>query len=212
MNPETRPDSDQPLPAALVEAILFSSAEPVSVDALVHATELPEPEVRAALGTIEERLGTAGSGILLRRAAGGFTLATDPACAAAVERFRDEAPPPRPSNAALEVISCALYLGPLTRSAISAVRGVNSDSLVRNLLDRGLLAEVGVDAGSPGSPALLDVTPDLLLAAGANSREDFPRLDALVSEEDLSRLRERLSVHDAPAVDAPLDEQRPEPA
>ena len=194
MSGEPSVSSDHPQPTALVEAILFSSAEPVPVDALVAATGLTEPEIRAALESIDERLDAADSGILLREAAGGFTLATNPACGGAIERFRDEAPPPRPSNAALEVISCAFYLGPLTRAAISAVRGVNSDALVRNLLDRGLLAEVGVEQGSPGAPALLDVTPDLLLAAGAASREDFPPLDTLVSEDDLSRLRERLSV------------------
>lgn len=182
-----------PHPSALVEAILFSSAAPVPVDALANATGLAESEVRSALEVLAERFGAAGSGILLREVAGDFTFVTNPSCAAAVERFRDEAPPPRPSNAALEVISCALYLGPLTRSAISSVRGVNSDALVRNLLDRGLLAEVGVEEGSPGAPALLDVTPDLLLATGAASREDFPALETLVEDEDIARLRERLS-------------------
>jgi segregation and condensation protein B len=72
------------------------------------------------------------------------------------------------------------------------VRGVNSDAVVRNLIDRGLLAEVGVDRESPGSPALLDVTEELLVAAGASSREDFPSLETLVSEEELTRVRERL--------------------
>ena len=188
----SRPEHPAP-PTALVEAILFSSADPVPMDALTNATGLTEPEVREALGAIDERLDGERSGILLREAAGGFTLTTNPTCAGAVERFRDEAPPPRPSGAALEVISCALYLGPLTRSAISAVRGVNSDALVRNLIDRGLLAEVGVDRESPGSPALIDVTPDLLLAAGAASREEFPPLESLVSQEDLARVRERLA-------------------
>jgi segregation and condensation protein B len=73
------------------------------------------------------------------------------------------------------------------------VRGVNSDAVVRNLLDRGLLAEVGTDHESPGSPALLDVTEDFLLAVGAASREDFPPLGSLVSEEELSRVRGRIA-------------------
>jgi segregation and condensation protein B len=91
------------------------------------------------------------------------------------------------------VLSCALYHGPVTRGAISRVRGVNSDAVVRTLLDRGLLAEVGADHESPGSPALLDVTEDFLLAAGAASREDFPPLASLVSEEELYRVRERIA-------------------
>ena len=72
------------------------------------------------------------------------------------------------------------------------MRGVNSDAVVRNLLDRGLLAEVGADHDSPGSPALLDITEDFLVAAGAASREDFPPLDSLVGDEELARVRERI--------------------
>jgi segregation and condensation protein B len=67
---------------------------------------------------------------------------------------------------------------------------------VRNLLDRGLLAEVGTDRDAPGSPALLDVTDDFLIATGAASREDFPPLETLVAEEELARVRERLQVAD----------------
>ena len=87
--------------------------------------------------------------------AGGYQLATNPACAAAVERFREEARPAPLSGAAHEVLACALYLGPLTRGAASRVRGVNSDAVVRGLLERGLLVEAGADHELPGSPALL---------------------------------------------------------
>jgi segregation and condensation protein B len=83
-------------------------------------------------------------------------------------------------------------MGPLTRGAVSAIRGVNSDAVVRNLLERGLLAEVGADNDSPGSPALLNVTEEFYAAAGAGSREDFPPLDSLVADEELARVRERL--------------------
>lgn len=194
-------DATSPSPSALVEAILFSSATPVPLTSLAQAAGLTEPEARSALEDLATRFSGLDSGIVLREAAGGFTLTTNPSCAGAVERFRDEAPPPRPSSAALEVISCALYLGPLTRATISSVRGVNSDALVRNLLDRGLLAEIGVEEGSPGAPALLDITPDLLLAAGVATRDDFPSLDELVSTEDLARLRERLAVPAPPFGD-----------
>jgi segregation and condensation protein B len=96
------------------------------------------------------------------------------------------------------VLSCALYHGPLTRGAISRVRGVNSDAVVRNLLERSLLAEVGTDHAHPGSPALLDVTEAFLVAAGAASREDFPPLDSLIGEEEVARVRQRLSETEPP--------------
>jgi segregation and condensation protein B len=182
-----------PKASHLIEAILLSSARPVGPDALRSATGLPEEEISSALADLAQRYSPQRSGIVLRKVADGYLLLTNPACASAIERFREESRPAPLSGAAYEVLSCALYHGPLTRGAISRVRGVNSDAVVRTLLDRGLLAEVGADHESPGSPGLLDVTEDFLLAAGAASREDFPPLASLVSEEELSRVRERIA-------------------
>ncbi len=189
-----------PKASHLVEAVLLTSARPVGVGALSSATGLPEEEVGSALSDLARRYAPAESGILLRNVAGGYLLSTNPACAPAVERFRDEARPAPPSGAAHEVLACALYLGPLTRGAVSRVRGVNSDAVVRNLLERGLLAEVGSDKEAPGSPALLAVTDDFLAAADADSRGDFPPLESLVSEEELLRVRERLTSPEAAPV------------
>ena len=188
-----------PRPTHLVEAVLLASARPVSLAALAAATGLSDGALRAALVELDARYSPENSGVVLRNVARGYLFSTNPACAPAVERFRDEARPAPLSGAAHEVLSCALYLGPVTRAGVSRVRGVNSDAVVRNLLERGLLAEVGTDTDHPGSPALLDVTDEFLTAAGAASREDFPSLDSLVSPEELSRVRERvLSATDDP--------------
>ena len=176
----------------LLEAVLLISARPAPLGVLCSATGLSEEQARCALADLEERYAPESSGIVLRNVAGGYLLSTNPACSSAVERFREEARPTPLSGAAHEVLACALYLGPLTRGEISRVRGVNSDAVVRGLLERDLLAEVGIDRDSPGSPALLGVTDDFLTAAGAASREDFPPLDSLVGPEELVRLRERL--------------------
>jgi segregation and condensation protein B len=181
-----------PNASQLIEAVLLSSARPVAPETLSLVTGLPEEMLRPALADLAQRYSPENSGIVLRNVAGGYLLSTNPVCSFAVERFREEARPAPLSGAAYEVLSCALYHGPLTRAAIARVRGVNSDAVVRNLLDRGLLVEVGADRAHPGSPALLDVTDDFLLAAGAASREDFPPLDSLVGEEELTRVRERL--------------------
>jgi segregation and condensation protein B len=178
---------------ALVEAILLVSPRPVALSALLSATALDEREARAAIEELERRYSENSSGIVLRRVAGGFQLATNPSCAEAVERFRKEARPAPISGAAYEVLALVLYLGPLTRTGISAARGVNSDAVVRNLLDRNLLVEAGREETRPGAPALLDITEDFLLAAGAESRNDFPALDDLVDPEDVQRVRERLA-------------------
>jgi segregation and condensation protein B len=181
-----------PKASHLIEAVLLASAHPLSPAALSSATGLSEGEIRSALADLRERYSPQESGIVLLDVAGGYLLSTNPACAPAVERLREEARPAPLSGAAYEVLSCTLYHGPLTRGAISRVRGVNSDPVVRNLLERGLLAEVGIDHDHPGSPALLDVTEDFLISAGAASRDDFPPLASLVTEEELARLRERI--------------------
>ena len=188
-----------PVPEHLVEAVLLVSPRPVRLGELASATGLSERETKAALENLSARYSPDGSGIVLRAVAGGHLLATNPACADVVERFREEARPTPLSGAAHEVLACALYLGPLTRGAVSRVRGVNSDAVVRNLLERNLISEVGADRDAPGAPALLAVTDDFLTAADAGSGEDFPPLDSLVSPEELARVRERLtSTEEAP--------------
>ena len=189
---EIIPDRAAASPVALLEAILLVSPRPVALPALLSATALPEPEAREAIEDLKRRYSPETSGIVLREVAGGFQLATNPLCSAAVERFREEARPAPLSGAAHEVLSCVLYLGPLTRAGINAARGVNSDAVVRNLIDRNLIIEAGHDQNRPGTPALLDVTEDFLLAAGASSRDDFPTLDDIVDPEEISRVRERL--------------------
>jgi len=163
------------------------------------ATGLSDEETEAALTSLAERYAPEASGIVLRNVAGGYLLSTNPACSGAVERFREEARPTPLSGAAHEVLACALYLGPLTRGAVSRVRGVNSDAVIRNLIERGLLMEVGTDRDAPGSPALLGVTDEFLAATGASSSDEFPPIDSLVTPEELSRVRERLASSATPS-------------
>ena len=180
-------------PEHLIEAVLLSSPRPIALPELLSATGLPEDLALRAFDLLRTRYSPGASGIVLREVAGGYALATNPACSEAVERFRNEARPAPLSGAAHEVLASVLYLGPLTRAAISAARGVNSDAVVRNLLERNLLQENGRDETLPGAPALLAVTEDFLSAAGAGTPEDFPDLDSLVDEAELARVRERVS-------------------
>jgi len=193
---------DEPRPEHLIEAVLLVSVGPISPPDLSSATGLSKYEMENALGALTERYAPEISGIVLRNVAGGFQLTTNPGCSGAVERFREEARPAPLSNAAHEVLACALYLGPLTRGAISRVRGVNSDAVVRNLLERGLLTEVGTDHEAPGSPAILGVTDEFLAATGSSSTDDFPPLGSLVTPEELSRVHERLTSAATPPEDA----------
>jgi segregation and condensation protein B len=189
------PERGVPSATALIEAILLMSPRPVNLSVLLSATRVSEPDVWAAIGELKKRYSGEASGIVLREVAGGFQFATNPLCADVLERFRDEARPAPLSGAAYEVLTCVLYLGSMARADINIVRGVNSDAVVRNLLDRNLLAEVGLAKARPGTPALLDITEDFLLAAGARNRDDFPTLETLVDPEEIARLRERVHGH-----------------
>ena len=181
-------------PAQLVEAVLLVSASPIRSSDLRSATRLSDQELEEALAGLRERYAPETSGIVLREVASGFLLSTNPACSG----FRQETRPTPLSGAAHEVLACALYLGPLTRGAVSRARGVNSDAVVRSLIERGLIVEVGSDHDAPGSPALLGVTDEFLAATGASSRKDFPPVDSLVTQEELTRVRERLVSGAAP--------------
>jgi segregation and condensation protein B len=194
--------NQEPRPEHLIEAVLLVSATPISPPDLSSATGLSKEEMGAALENLTERYAPETSGIVLRNVAGGYQLSTNPGCSGAVERFREEARAAPLSNAAHEVLACALYLGPVTRGAISRVRGVNSDAVVRNLLERGLLSEVGADHEAPGSPALLSVTDEFLAATGSSSTDEFPPLGSLVTPEELSRVHERLTAAATPPEDA----------
>jgi len=205
---DAEPDA-APNAASLVEAVLFASARPVDVGTLAAATLLPQEEVEAAIPVLEKRYSVSGSGIVLRYVAGGYQLATNPVCAEAIERLRGEVRPAPLSGAATEVLAAVLYLGPLTRAAVSASRGVNSDAVVRGLVDRGLLYESGHDGHTPGAPATLDVTERLLVAAGASSRDDFPALESLVDAEELDRVREKVAGASEPAEPASTEGENP---
>ena len=182
---------DGPSAPALVEAVLFASSRPVDAATLSSSTRLSREDVEQAISGLRQRYSPGFSGIVLREVAGGYQLAASPECAEAVERFRGEARPSPLSGAATEVLAAVLYFGPLARSEVSASRGVNSDAVVRSLLDRGLLSESSPE--TPGAPASLDVTEQFLVAAGASSREDFPALETLVEQEELDRVRERVA-------------------
>ncbi len=189
----TEVERKQPSPEHLLEAVLLVSATPINSSDLSSATGLSTQEMQEALAVLAERYSPETSGIVLRNVAGGYQLSTNPSCSGAVERFREEARPAPLSGAAHEVLACALYLGPLTRGAVSRVRGVNSDAVVRSLIERHLLAEVGTDHDAPGSPALLAVTDEFLAATGTSSPDDFPSIGSLVTQEELSRVRDRLA-------------------
>jgi segregation and condensation protein B len=168
-----------PLPAAL-EAVLLVTDEPVPAVTLAQVTERPTEEVERTLRELAAEYLADGRGFELRNVAGGWRLYTRPDCAPYVERFVLDGQSARLTQAALETLAVIAYRQPVTRSRVSAVRGVNVDGVVRTLLSRGLITESGQDDDTGG--VLYRTTPMLLERLGLQSLEELPSLAPLLPE------------------------------
>jgi segregation and condensation protein B len=129
--------------ARTVEALLFLSAEPVSVERLADACEVSEGEVVEALARLREHYAEGYRGVVLREVAGGFTLATDPIAERAARRLLAKPRTPPLTQAQAESLAIVAYLQPVSRPEIARIRGVASESAVGTLLERGLIEESG---------------------------------------------------------------------
>jgi len=156
-----------------VEALLFVAAEPVAPAQLAAALELSPAAVETALKELEEALLTRG--LRLQRFAGRVQLTTAPELAEAIERFLGLEVTSRLSRAALEALAVIAYQQPVTRPQVDAVRGVNSDGVMKSLLSKGLIHEMGRTDG-PGRPILYGTSPYFLQHFGLNSLTEMPPL------------------------------------
>ncbi|GIF04716.1 SMC-Scp complex subunit ScpB [Actinoplanes siamensis] len=166
---------------AALEAILLVVDEPTSELKLAEVLEQPVERVARTLDDLAARYTAAGHGFDLRRAAGGWRLYTRPEYAAYVERFVLDGQSVRLTQAALETLAVVAYKQPVTRSRISAIRGVNCDGVMRTLVTRGLIEEVGTE---PETGAYLYRTTSLFLEKlGLNSVDQLPPLAPFLPDD-----------------------------
>jgi segregation and condensation protein B len=168
--------------AAALEAVLFVLDAPVPVTALAAALERPTPAVAAALEELRRGYDDRQAGIELREVAGGVRLYTRPAFAPVVEKYLRDGQRSRLTQAALETLAVIAYRQPVTRARVAAIRGVNVDGVVRTLVNRGLISEVGSDPETGGG---LFATTDLFLEkVGLQSLAELPSLAPLLPDLD----------------------------
>ncbi len=129
--------------ARQLTALLFCSPEPVSRADLCEAIGCAEARLDDAVEELRERFGPGEDGIVLREVGGGLTLASDPEADEAVRRLLSKPRTPPLSQAQAECIAIVAYLQPVSRPEIARIRGVNSDSPVTTLEERGLIEEKG---------------------------------------------------------------------
>ncbi len=166
--------SEEPSLRAGLEAILMVVDEPVPEVTLAQILERPREEVAAALCGLAAEYTEQGRGFELRKVAGGWRLYTREVCAPLVERFVLDGQQARLTQAALETLAVVAYRQPVSRARVSAIRGVNSDGVIRTLTLRGLIEEAGHD---PEHQAVLYRTTSYFLERlGLNSLDELPDL------------------------------------
>ncbi|MCA2218056.1 SMC-Scp complex subunit ScpB [Wangella sp. NEAU-J3] len=179
--PEPPAEMDDAEMRAALEAVLLVVDEPVGEMQLAQILEQPTERVAAMLEDISARYTAAGHGFDLRRAAGGWRLYTRPEYAAYVERFVLDGQSVRLTQAALETLAVVAYKQPVTRSRISAIRGVNCDGVMRTLVTRGLVEECGTE--SETGAYLYRTTVLFLEKLGLNSVDQLPPLAPFLPDD-----------------------------
>ena len=165
-------ETELPLSVKL-EAILFVAAEPVTPAQLAAALDVALSVIERGLNELDASF--SDRGLRLQRHAGRVQLTTAPQLAELIERFLGLEATSHLSRAALETLAIIAYQQPVTRPQIDAVRGVNSDSMLKSLLNKGLVLESG-RADGPGRPILYSTTPEFLQHFGLNSILEMPPL------------------------------------
>jgi len=188
----TTPTVDEQLPPlrAALEAVLLVVDEPIAEVVLAQVVERPTDEVAEVLRELAADYDAAGRGFELRNVAGGWRFYTRASCAGFVERFVRDGQHARLTQAALETLAVVAYRQPVSRSRVAAIRGVNVDAVMRTLVTRGLVAEVGSESDS--GAILYGTTSHFLERLGLPNLDDLPPLSDYLpdpyslDEEDVS--------------------------
>jgi segregation and condensation protein B len=164
-----------PLPVrALVESLLFVADEAVSIDRLASALELDAPQVEQALLELQEEYEARGLRVQQKRQR--VQIVTAPEASPYIQRFLGLELTGRLSPAALETLAIVAYRQPVTRAQIEDIRGVNSDSVIRTLVNRGLVEELG-RLDQAGRPIIYGTTFEFLQQFGLSRLEELPPLE-----------------------------------
>lgn len=183
-------DPKTALDPRLLEAILFASPEPVRTKDVAAAFGLDVDAVTDAIEDLRSDYAERRSGLEVRAVGDGYRLYTREELADAVAHFANRSRVGRLTRAALETLSIIAYRQPVTRGEISHIRGVNVDSVIATLTDRGLVDEVGRDPG-PGRAPLYGTTPLFLEKIGLSSVAELPPLASFAPDAEVAAEIER---------------------
>ncbi len=160
---------------SILEAIFFIAGEPLSIDTLKNILEMDAAEIERLVKELITDYTIKNNGLLIAEVAGGIQMVTNPACAPWVKKLLSTAVPTKLSQPSLETLAIIAYKQPIIKAEIEAIRGVNSDGVVKTLLDRRLLKILGRKE-VPGRPLLYGTTKEFLQYFGLKDLSELPTL------------------------------------
>lgn len=166
---------------ALLEAIFFLEAEPLDNAALSKISGLGPEVVEKAIEELKEKYTSETSGIELVQISGGWIISPKSDLWSFLKDKYGKKNDNRLSKAAMETLSIVAYSQPITRAEIESIRGVSADNMIRLLIERDLIKEVG-KKDIPGKPSQYGTTKQFLKFFRLNSISDLPKLDETESE------------------------------
>lgn len=173
-----------------IEAILFASSKPITVQKLKSTLKVSEEVLREAIEDIASRFNTDGSGIHLLNHGGKIQFVTNPDQAELISTFFKQEVSGELTRPSLETLTIIAYRGPITKPEIEQIRGVNCSLILRNLMIRGLIDEK--DDKQRLQP-VFTVSPDFVRQLGVHSVEELPNFAMLNENEKITELVEELS-------------------
>ena len=169
--------------SAKIESLLFVSSGLVSINQLAKALELSEREIEAELNHLEKFYKENFRGLRLMRLKNKVQLVTAPELSETIEVFLGLETTTTLSQAALEALAIIAYKQPVTRPEVDVIRGVNSDGVLRTLLSKGLIEELG-RAETPGRPIYYGTSAEFLQYFGLETLDGLPFIDFNALEDD----------------------------
>ncbi len=160
---------------AAIEAVLFASGDPISIERLSQAFELKSEEIEQYISELEKKYDSIDSGICVVRLENTYQLVSREAFAPYIKKVFDLKRRTPLSPAALEVLAVIAYNQPVTRSFIEQVRGVDCSGVVSTLIEKGLIEERG-RLELPGRPLLYGTTKTFLRSFSLSDLSELPPL------------------------------------
>jgi len=163
----------------ILEALLFITDQPITVERLVKVTEVADKDrIRAAVAELQTSYMEGGRAIQIVEVAGGYQMSTKPEFGRYVRKLYNERMTSRLSVAAMETLAIIAYRQPITRAEVETIRGVEVIAPLETILERGLVKVVGRKE-TVGRPLLYGTTEEFLRVFGLNSLDDLPKLESL---------------------------------